>query len=117
MGSHDDMATIPYLGTDSFTPALAEEGRPVLVDFTAGWCPPCRAIAPALEEIAAEQSDRLAIAKVDVDAEPEIAARFGVQSLPTLVVFVDGEERHRFVGARPKSGILNEVAPFLGSDQ
>ena len=86
---------------------------PVLVDFWAGWCPPCNWLDPVVEEIAAEQAGRLLVAKVDTDENPGLARRYGTLSLPSLLVFVGGVERARIVGARPKGRLLAELAEFL----
>lgn len=90
---------------------------PLLVEFTAKWCPPCRMLAPILEDLAAEERDRLIVATVDVDANPEVTNRHGVRSMPTLLLFVDGEARHRVVGARSKSQLRREfeLAPPASS--
>ncbi len=87
--------------------------KPVLVDFTASWCGPCKMIAPILEELSVEQADRLQIAKIDVDANPQTTMRFDVMSMPTLILFKDGEPARRLVGARPKQRILDELADVL----
>jgi thioredoxin 1 len=84
---------------------------PVVVDFWAEWCPPCHAIAPILDELAAEHGDELRIVKLDVDAHPEVAARFGVMSFPTLLVFSGGEVVKRLVGARGKRHLMAELLP------
>lgn len=91
---------------------LAAPGN-VLVKFTAEWCPPCRALAPVLAEIAREQAGRLAIVQLDVDRDERIAERFGVMSFPTLILFRDGQPVKQLIGARPKAVLLRELAPFL----
>jgi len=92
---------------------LGSSEVPVLVDFTAVWCPPCKMIAPYIEEIASEQSDKLVVGKLDVDENPEATALHGVQSMPTMALFKDGKEVHRIIGARPKAAILEAFAPYL----
>ena len=73
-----------------------------LVDFWAGWCMPCKMVAPVIEELAADFEGSVTVAKVDVDANNDIASRYGVMSIPTVIVFVDGAETKRFVGVQPK---------------
>ncbi|MFB6348717.1 thioredoxin [Moraxella marmotae] len=87
----------------SFDADVLANDKLVLVDFWAAWCGPCKAIAPVLEELAEDYKDRVQIVKVDVDANPESAARFGIRSIPTLFVFKDGERVDTVVGGRPKS--------------
>ena len=89
----------------NFPQEVMESDRPVLLDFWAPWCGPCRMVAPALEEIAAERAD-IKVGKVNVDEQPELAGRFGVMSIPTLVVMKDGKIVNQAMGARPKSQIL-----------
>lgn len=84
---------------------VCADPKPVLVDFFATWCGPCKMLAPIIEEIAAEKADSLVVCKVDVDEEMELANRFGVSSIPTVVLLKNGEEVDRFVGYRPKEAI------------
>ena len=94
------------LNHENFAEAV-KSGR-ALIDFYADWCGPCRMMAPLLEAVAAEREDLL-VAKVNVDENAELASRFGVMSIPTLVVLEDGEEIKRIVGARPKEALLSEI--------
>ena len=93
--------------TDTFDQAVLERSRelPVVVDFWAAWCGPCRMLGPAIEQEAAKRDGKLELAKIDVDAEGEIAARYGIQSIPTVAVFRDGEIVNGFVGAYPAATI------------
>ncbi|GLW68805.1 thioredoxin [Kitasatospora phosalacinea] len=97
---------------DFASEVLAAEG-PVLVEFTAEWCPPCRQLAPVLAELAREQEGRLAVVALDVDANPETRAAYGVLSMPTLMVFKGGEPVRSMVGARAKSRLLRELDDLL----
>lgn len=86
---------------------------PAIVDFWAGWCPPCRAIAPVLEQIATARAGDLKVVKVDVDANPGLAQRFGAMSIPLLVFMRDGAERDRVVGAVPRPQLEMRLAPLM----
>ena len=97
----------------TFDEQIGASSIPVVVDFWAEWCGPCKMIAPVLAEIAEEQSGRLTIAKLNVDDNPDTARRFGVMSIPTMIVFKDGAEAARIVGAKGKSQLLDDFAPFL----
>ena len=104
---------ITTLTTASFPEAIATSDKPVLVDFWAEWCGPCKKIAPILDEVAGENADKLAIAKVNVDENPDIARQFDIMSIPTLIVFQDGQPVHRFQGATGKAGMLEQLSQFL----
>jgi len=98
------------LNQENFETIVAQSDRPVLVDFWAEWCGPCKMLNPVLKDIAAEAGGRVAIAKINVDEEPELASRFRVQSIPTLVVFKNGAEQSRLVGLAPKRKILEQLS-------
>ncbi len=106
---------IKAVGVDEVTDAtfgheVLEAELPVLVEFTADWCGPCRQLAPVLRAIAAEERDRLKVVQIDVDANPETAVAYGVLSMPTLMLFHGGEPVKSMVGARPKRRLLEELA-------
>jgi thioredoxin 1 len=105
--------SVQELTAATFDEAVAGAEVPLVVDLWAEWCPPCHALAPVLDGIAAEHADELRIAKVDVDAHPEIARRFDVMSFPTLLVFDGGQVVRRLVGARGKGHLLAELADVL----
>jgi thioredoxin 1 len=106
------MTQIPSVTDDAFAAEVLESERPVLVDFTAAWCPPCRVMKPVLDELAAERED-LRIVQLDVDAQQRTAAEYGVLSMPTFILFRDGREVQRLVGARPRRRLEAELAEVL----
>ena len=106
------MTQIPTVTDDAFAAEVLESERPVLVDFTAAWCPPCRVMKPVLAEFAAERDD-LRVVQLDVDAEQRTAAEYGVLSMPTFILFRDGREVQRLVGARPRRRLEEELAQVL----
>ena len=107
----DDIFT---LSDATFDETIAGADTPVLVDFWAEWCGPCKMIAPTLAEIATEQKGKLAIGKLNVDDNPDTARRFDVMSIPTLLVFKDGQQVKRLVGAKGKGQLLQDLAEFIG---
>ncbi|MDQ3461762.1 MAG: thioredoxin [Actinomycetota bacterium] len=106
------MSTLTLSAT-TFDEEIAASSHAVVVDFWAEWCGPCKMIAPILDEIAAEHPDSLRIAKLNVDDHPDIGRRYQVMSIPTLLVFKDGELVKRLVGAKGKSQLLTELAEFV----
>jgi thioredoxin 1 len=106
------MTEMLQLTSETFEAAVAGD-VPVLVDFWAEWCAPCRAIAPILQEIAGENEGTLKIVKLNADDHPDVVRRLGIMSIPTLILFAKGEEKARVVGARGKDQLLKEITPHL----
>jgi thioredoxin 2 len=102
-----------YVTDQNFADEVESSPLPMLVDFWAGWCGPCRLIAPTIEQLAKELSGKVRMGKLDVDANQRVSARFGVRSLPTMIVFKDGKEVDRLIGAQSKEAILRRLTPFL----
>jgi thioredoxin len=105
--------SILHLTEDTFDETIKNAKGPVLVDFWAAWCGPCKAIAPYLDQIAGEMEGRATVAKVNVDENGDLSARFGVRSIPTLLVFKDGRVVDQTVGALPKDMIKSFVAKHV----
>lgn len=106
------MATI-NVTDENFDTEVVKATKPVVVDFWAEWCGPCKMIAPILEEIAAEQDEHLQIAKLNVDEAADVARRFEVMSIPTLILFENGVPAKRIVGAKSKDALLDDLSEFL----
>jgi thioredoxin 1 len=99
---------------DTFDEVVLGSDKPVLVDFWAEWCGPCRQIAPSLEAIAAEHTEQLTVVKLNIDENPVTAAKYGVMSIPTLNVYKGGEVVKTIVGAKPKGAIERDLSDFIG---
>lgn len=106
-------AQLTAVTDETFAAEVLQSPLPVLVDFTAAWCPPCRMIAPVLAQVAAEEGDRLKVVSLDVDSNPQTQAAYGVLSMPTLMVFRGGEPVKSMVGARAKAKLLRELSEVL----
>ena len=107
------MSSALAVKTADFEKEVLQSEVPVLVDFWAPWCPPCRAISPTLDVVASEFEGKAKIVKVDVDDEPEVAARYGVSSIPALLLFKGGQQVSQLVGAHPKSTITTLISKAL----
>ncbi len=99
-----------HLNQQNFDSTIASQSQPVLVDFWADWCGPCKMIAPILDQLAVEQSGKAVVAKVNVDESPDLAARFGIVSIPTLIVFKDGQPVRALRGVQSKSALAASLA-------
>jgi thioredoxin len=107
------MGDITEITDHNFETDVLQSATPVLVDFWAEWCGPCKLIAPILEELATEYDGKLRIVKVDVDESPDVARRYEIMSIPTLVLFHDGVAKKRMIGAKGKGQLVQELAEFL----
>jgi thioredoxin len=107
------MANIGDVTDGDFQTTVLDADAPVLVDFWAEWCVPCHMVSPVVEEIGVEKADALRVAKLNIDDNPEVTRKYGVMSIPSLILFVGGEEVARIVGARGKDALLKELDPHL----
>ncbi|HUZ76783.1 MAG TPA: thioredoxin [Chloroflexota bacterium] len=107
------MSSSPAVTDASFQKDVLQAGEPVLVDFWATWCQPCRMVAPIVEEIAGEQAGKMKVMKLDVDENQQTAMQYGVSSIPTLILFKGGEPVERVVGFNPKERLLSKLTPHL----
>ena len=109
------MSDLKAVTDASFKQDVLESTKPVLVDFWAPWCGPCRMVAPILNEIASDYSEKIEIVQVNIDDNPEVAARYGVLNIPMLNVYVGGQVAKTIVGAKPKRALLKDLTEFIGA--
>jgi thioredoxin 1 len=107
--------SLQHTSDATFADDVLASGTPVLVEFTAAWCPPCKMIAPVLERMALEQTGRMRVVALDVDENPETTRRYGVMGMPTLALFIGGEIVTTIVGARPQAMIMQALDPYLAA--
>lgn len=107
------MTNIGDVTDGDFQTIVLEADAPVLVDFWAEWCVPCHMVSPIVEEIGVEKAEGLRVVKLNIDDNPEVTRKYGVMSIPSLILFVGGEEVARVVGARGKDALLKELDPHL----
>jgi thioredoxin 1 len=107
------MADTPHISQDTFKGEVLESGIPVLVDFTAVWCGPCKMLDPIVKQIAADWTGKVKVVKLDVDDNPELAMQYQVMGVPTLMLFVNGEPAQRVTGYQPKDRILAKFKPHI----
>jgi thioredoxin 1 len=115
MRRRNQMGGVTEVTDQEFEQRILGSEKPVLVDFWADWCVPCHMVSPVVEEIGADKAEKMSVAKLNVDDNPSTAQRYGVMSIPTLILFVGGEERARVVGAKPKDAILREIEEHISA--
>ena len=109
------MGAVNDVTDQEFETEILKSEKPVLVDFWADWCVPCHMVSPVVEEIGIDKAENMRVAKLNVDDNPNTAQQYGVMSIPTLILFVGGQERARVVGAKPKEAILREIEQHLSA--
>jgi thioredoxin 1 len=109
------MADVKDVTDQDFESQVVGAETPVLVDFWAEWCVPCHMVSPVVEEIGRDKGEALSVVKLNIDENPEVTRKYGVMSIPTLIMFVSGEEKARVVGARGKDAILKEIDPHIAA--